>query len=391
MLALHDAHGLTNAETDNVLIQERKLSPIVAQRWKSFMSGRKSHDPIFGPWLELASCGAGDFAAKTKDMATGAGQGTNGPVNPLVAACFHVAPTNLQEVAQRYDHLFSDIDQQWTNLLKSSVNTNSPPQAPPKVLPDADAEALRQVLYADNSPAHLDAGQIHSLFDIPTAQTLRRLQRELDELDATDPGAPPRAMALNDLPQPANPHVFLRGNPSNPGPEVPRQFLAVLSGDKRRPFEHGSGRLELAQSIASTNNPLTARVLVNRVWLHHFGAGLVSTPSDFGMRSDPPSNPRLLDYLAWRFMTEGWSIKKLHRWIMLSSAYQQSSENDPRNARIDPENKFLWKMNRQRLDFEAMRDSLLATAGRLGSDPRGAFGGHHQSPIFRPAHRLWIY
>ncbi len=367
LLALHDTHGLTNAEKDNVLIQGRKLSPIVAQRWKSFVAGKDSHDPIFGPWLELAACDGAKFAVESKEIAAGAGNRTNGAVNPLVAARFHAAATNLQEVAQRYNQLFSEIDQRWTNLANAAVNTNSPP----KSLADGDAEALRQVLYAENSPAHLDDGQIHTLFDIPTAQKLRRLKRELDELDATDPGAPPRAMALNDLPQPVTPHVFLRGNPSNPGPEVPRQFVAVLSGDNRRPFEHGSGRLELAQAIASTNNPLTARVLVNRVWLHHFGAGLVGTPSDFGMRSDPPSNPRLLDYLAWRFMAEGWSIKTLHRWIMLSSAYQQSSENDPRNARIDPENKFLWKMNRQRMDFETMRDSLLAAAGRLDPTPGG--------------------
>ena len=99
--------------------------------------------------------------------------------------------------------------------------------------------------------------------------------------------------------------------------------------------------------------------------MYHFGAGFVHTPSDFGMRSDPPTHPELLDYLAGRFMDEGWSLKKLHRWIMLSSAYQQSSENNPHNAQIDPGNQFLWRKNRGRLDFEAMRDSLLATAGRL--------------------------
>src|SRR5438552_8932753 len=127
----------------------------------------------------------------------------------------------------------------------------------------------------------------------------------------------------------------------------------------------GSGRLDLSQAIASTNNPLTARVLVNRVWLHHFGAGLVRTPSDFGLRSEPPTHPELLDHLATVFMDNGWSIKRLHRLILLSAAYQQKSDDRPECIRLDPENRLLWKMNRRRLDFEATRDALLAVAGTL--------------------------
>jgi len=191
------------------------------------------------------------------------------------------------------------------------------------------------------------------------------LRRRVEALKATSPAAPPRPMMLRDSDSPVNPHVFLRGNPGNPGPEVPRQFLLCLAGDKRQPFKQGSGRLELAQAIASKDNPLTARVLVNRVWLHHFGVGLVRTPSDFGTRSDPPSHPELLDYLAWRFMHDGWSLKKLHRLIVLSSTYQQSSDDNPAARSKDPENMLLWRMNRQRLDYEALRDALLAVAGSL--------------------------
>jgi hypothetical protein len=174
-------------------------------------------------------------------------------------------------------------------------------------------------------------------------------------------------MVLEDAPIPYNPRVFRRGNPHNPGDPVPRQFLQVLSGPERQPFHQGSGRLELAQAIANPSNPLTARVLVNRIWLHHFGAGLVRTPSDFGMRSDPPTHPELLDYLAGTFMENGWSIKKLHRLIMLSSMYQQSSDPSSSSQEVatDPENRLLWKMNRHRLDFEAQRDTLLAVAGGL--------------------------
>jgi mono/diheme cytochrome c family protein len=193
---------------------------------------------------------------------------------------------------------------------------------------------------------------------------LRRLRKGVDELNA-GPLAPPRAMAMVDAPQPVKPHVFIRGNPGRPGEEVPRRFLAVLSAGNPQPFKNGSGRMELARAIASKDNPLTARVMVNRVWNLHFGAGLVRTPADFGTKGEAPTNPELLDYLATRFVQDGWSIKKLHRLIMLSSAYQQTSDDRPEAARIDPENRLVWRMNRRRLDFEAFRDSLLAAAGPL--------------------------
>jgi hypothetical protein len=200
---------------------------------------------------------------------------------------------------------------------------------------------------------------------------LVELQKKVDQLQATSKFAPPRAMVLEDAPQPMTPHVLLRGNPGNVGPAVPRQFLHLLARESRKPFKEGSGRLELARAIASGDNPLTARVLVNRVWLHHFGAGLVRTPSDFGARSDPPTYPDLLDYLARYFMDEGWSIKKLHRAIMLSRVYQQTSAEQSA-AKVDPANRYLWRFNRLRLDFEALRDSLLAVSGHLDRKMGGA-------------------
>jgi hypothetical protein len=147
--------------------------------------------------------------------------------------------------------------------------------------------------------------------------------------------------------------------------------VRVLAGPQAAPFTKGSGRLELAQAIADARNPLTARVLVNRVWHWHFGKGLVTTPSDFGLRSDPPTHPELLDDLAARFLADGWSIKALHRRIMLSSTYQQGSTPRPDAAMRDPENRLVWRFNPQRLDFESMRDSILAVSGAL--DP--AIGG----------------
>src|SRR5262249_50885444 len=140
--------------------------------------------------------------------------------------------------------------------------------------------------------------------------------------------------------------------------------------DEAPAFTHGSGRLDLADAIASKDNPLTARVLVNRVWQHHFGKGLVRTPSNFGALGERPTHPELLDHLATRFIASGWSLKTLHREIMLSATYQLNSEFGVRNSElapnsIDAENRLLWRANRRRLEVESWRDAMLAVSGKL--------------------------
>src|SRR5262249_21693394 len=155
--------------------------------------------------------------------------------------------------------------------------------------------------------------RLMSQFESQASDSLKSLDSQIETLHKTMPKSPEFAMAMQDAPHPYDPHVFIRGNAGNVGDAVPRQFLAILSGPDRKPFTQGSGRLELAQSIASKDNPLTARVFVNRVWLHHFGYGLVRTPSDFGLRGELPTHPELLDWLATRFIKDGWSVKKLHR------------------------------------------------------------------------------
>jgi len=244
----------------------------------------------------------------------------------------------------------------------------------PAILPEKEWESLRQSLFGSGGPlAALSIETTRTLLDQSQRGRLDQLNGAIEQLSATHPGAPSRAMVLNDAPRLYDPHVFIRGNPGRPGKAVPRRFLRVLAGSDPAPFRKGSGRLELAEAIASARNPLTARVFVNRVWQWHFGKGLVATPSDFGTRSDPPTHPELLDYLASEFMASGWSLKALHRLIMLTSTYEQSSSPRRNEMVRDPENRLLWRFNRQRLDFEAMRDSLLAVSGalesRLGGPP----------------------
>jgi hypothetical protein len=378
LLAACEAQRATNKPSVDDVAHSHKLDPDMLRRWMAGLDGwRKSQPAIFAPWFAFAALAENDFAARAREMAAkfNASQDAAVALNPLVARAFAgEPPATMKDVAERYGKLFTEIDQRWEKVLAA---TNSPAVV---ALPDAAQEAVRQILYAAEAPASLPRNEFDRLYDTPTGQRLRELQRHIDELEATSPGAPPRAMALVDRPDPHNTAIFIRGNSGNQGPEAPREFLEVLAGPNRKPFQKGSGRLELAEAIANRDNPLTARVLVNRIWLHHFGGALVATPSDFGLRSSPPTHPELLDYLAARFMDEGWSIKKLHRLIMLSSAYRQSSKENPVCAKIDPNNQLLWRMNRQRLEFEAMRDTLLAVSGKLDLT-----SGGHAVDITAPA------
>jgi mono/diheme cytochrome c family protein/cytochrome c553 len=193
---------------------------------------------------------------------------------------------------------------------------------------------------------------------------LTGLKAELELLKKIAPPKYPVIHTLTDASRPTDMAILIRGNSDTPGAKVPRRFLSALGGGGAN-FEHGSGRLELAHAIACRDNPLTARVLVNRVWQHHFGQGLVATASNFGALGARPSHPDLLDWLASQFIRSGWSMKTLHREIMRSGVYRQRSRFEEKGFAKDPENTLLWRMNRRRLDVEAWRDAILTVAGRL--------------------------
>ncbi len=206
-----------------------------------------------------------------------------------------------------------------------------------------------------------------------TKAYLATLRAELKALQAAVPEAYPFYHVLRDVEKPANTKVAIRGNAENLGEEAPRRFLSALCEGEPEPFAKGSGRLELAEAIASPANPLTARVMANRVWAWHFGEGLVRTTSNFGQLGERPANPELLDYLAARLMEGNWSLKALHREILLSRTYQLSSEAVGEGAKKDPDNRLLWRANvTERLDAEALRDSILAVAGTLDLTMGGA-------------------
>ncbi len=226
-------------------------------------------------------------------------------------------------------------------------------------------ELLNSLFYTDSSVFQLSDSQVRALLPAEKKKQLETMATTLTTLQKSDDAKPvPIAHGLVET-TPANMKIYLRGNPAKLGDVAPRRFLKILASDEPKPFTQGSGRLELANAIASKENPLTARVMVNRVWQYHFGRPIVGTPSNFGSLGDRPTHPELLDYLAVRFMDTGWSIKKLHRDIMLSSVYQLSSEPNEKNFSTDADNRWFWRMNRRRLDVESWRDAMLSVSGKL--------------------------
>ena len=349
----------------------KDLNPVMVQRWARFLErSRKRHDPVFAPWHELAQ----SISASVRRQPDGSlKRENNQQANRLVTEALSKSPPqSLTEAAQIYARLLQEVEQQWQKKLKETADSTK--------LDEPEWEELRQAFFGADSPLTIELDDVEEFLfvDATTQQQLHAKQRLVTDWIGSAEAAP-HAMALEDSKHPTDSRVFIRGNASNPGDVVPRQFLAALTRGKQQPFQHGSGRLELAQAIAGPDNPLTARVLVNRVWMNHFGAGLVRTPSDFGLRGERPTHPELIDHLASQFISSGWSIKQLHREIMLSSTYRQQSASvqrelvvsagsgDPRQT-IDPENTLLWSMSRRRLDWESLRDALLAVSGQL--DPK---------------------
>jgi hypothetical protein len=208
-----------------------------------------------------------------------------------------------------------------------------------------------------------------------------RLKSEVLALEIKPPDVP-RAYAVHE----GNGHnakMQYKGDNKKLGEEAPRGFLTILGGQKLPEDEKASGRKQLAEWITDPKNPLTARVMVNRIWEGHFGKGIVPTPNDFGVRGEAPTHPELLDWLTSRFAESGYSVKAMQRMIMLSRAYQLSSGYDAADFKKDPRNAYLWKFDRRRLEAEEIRDSLLAVSGQLDPTP----GGAHPFP---PLH-TWTY
>lgn len=313
-------------EVFNQVVEPGDLNPFVVRKWQAYLAmDKRSASPVFAKWHELDN---------------------------------QAHPDRWRSVASKYGAFFEELDRRWNEYL--AVNANA------IEFPDINDERFRRILYGMDSPCIVPDEHITNIeayFPTNVIEELWKLQGEVDRWLLGNDNSPLYATILVDRPTPSTPRVFLRGNPLTKGDEVSRQFLSAMSSKEDRPFVIGSGRLELANAIVSPSNPLTSRVMVNRIWMHHFGRGLVDTPSDFGNRAELPSHPELLDWLAIRFIKSGWSIKSLHKMIMLSSTYQQGSSSASQSA--DPANRLLARMTSRRLTFEQIRDTWLQSSGEL--------------------------
>lgn len=229
---------------------------------------------------------------------------------------------------------------------------------------------------AGQAPFTLSSAQTRSLLTWEERLELIQLEKAKEEIENRHPGSPGRAMVVREAERPFAPRVFIRGQPELLGPPVPRRFLSLLGPGNPVDYEQDSGRRALAEAIVHPSNPLTTRVIVNFVWSKHFGVPIVPTPDNFGVSGDEPTHPELLDHLASRFKSEGWSLKRLHRWLVLSSAYAQASDERADAQSIDPDNRLYWRYPARYLEFEPLRDAMLAASGELDS----AVGGRSVPP-----------
>ena len=396
LLATHDAKNLPSGEKLDLFAGPRKLNVDILKRWQPWLAARAAdtpQNPVLAPWFALAALPCEGFAEKAKALLS-----ENSPFNPVVrAALAEKPPTSLAETATTYNRVFADIEKSWqaqqTPAAGSALIENQNFKIEnPAPLPDSGREAVRQILYAADVPANLSHDAAAALIKRQIDDKTSGLRRDVEALNWTEPGAPLRAMALVDKPKPHNSPILLRGNPANKGPEAPRRFLEVLTPPEKQKSEFenlkSSGRLQLARAIADPANPLTARVFVNRVWGWHFGAALVRTPSDLGVRTAAPVQRELLDHLTATFVEGGWSVKKLQRAIVLSATYRQSATSSPAAEAADPDNELLHRFNRHRLEFEALRDSLLAASGQLDLTPGGLPDDLTKEPF---THRRTVY
>lgn len=352
----------------DVIVDGDDLNPEVLLKWQEFLDlTEKEKQPVFQIWHQLAAIPPQQFAAESPlFLRKTLQEKTTDPVQRRIAReLLNKHPNRFSDVIATYVSLFKQLDQEWNNLIVEAPQPDQ--QKIPAPFP-VENQKIREAFYSADSPLVMPRHgfTILKLFpDRKLQKKVKDLNAALDQARAKAPAELAQLRSLRDAEQMIEPRVFRRGNPGTPAQLVPRSYLSFFEEVSKKTFTQGSGRLELARAIISPQNPLTARVIVNRVWQHHFGQGIVSTPSDFGLQGARPSHPELLDHLAHWFMQNGWSIKKLHRYIMASATYQQQSISHAKGEKIDPANKLVWRMNRRRQDFETMRDSLLQVSHQL--------------------------
>ncbi len=328
------------AQTSRYMLgADPKLDPETLTRWSKYLAKPEKEHPFLTDWAAARDRNAA--AAEFQTLALS-----------VLAEKKHVDDEN---------HVRLGLHPTREDLSKADL-----------VSMDRNRFVLWEDLFGDKGLFYYGDGKIDRFLSGPWKEHLAALHVQLAGLKTNLPPPYPFLHAVKELEKPVEQRVWIRGDENNAGDPAPPHFLSILSSGDPAAFQPARARLQLAEAIASPSNPLTARVIVNRVWQQHFGQGIVRTASNFGTQGDPPSHPELLDYLAAKFVREGWSIKKLHREILLSSVYALSAANSERNFARDPDNRLLWHYNRRRLDAESLRDSILSVSGRLDLKQGGA-------------------
>ena len=344
------------------------LYPTVLNGWQHVLTKKlNDKDPVWGGWYQLKEVPDDQFAAKY--------------------AALHARPELFQDALLRAELLkkspkkFSELTATYGLILAEAHKADKNGVAAWK--------PWRDLVEASNGPTAVTAASLIGTYNVADRNTRNNLEIQVVGFKATSPKSPPHAMVLLDKPKAVQGVVFLRGSASRPGKIVPRQFPAVLTDGKVKEFTEGSGRLDMANAIASKSNPLTARVMANRIWTELIGRSLVETPSDYGVRTPAPKNPELLDHLAASFMKDEWSMKRLIRSIVLSRTFLQSADVRAEALVKDPDNDLNWRAQRRRLDFEAMRDSMLRVAGRLDAAKIGGQPFNLEANFSEPRRTLY--
>ncbi len=352
----------------DVIVDNGDLIPELLLIWQRYLTdSEKNKSPLFLPWNVLAKLPKEDFSKQAKiilkEMKTKNGEGKTKFNQIIWTKLVSADLKSFDDVVQVYEKEIKLAQTQWLQAQSEKPETNNITS-----VKNPDSEELRQVVSGYGSPLKVPYHYFRVLGLFPDRESqkkVKELNQALDKIRANAPVELAQMLVLKDAKDIIEPRVFKRGNAAKPAQQVERRYIRFFTEVHDKPFQNGSGRLELAQAIVSPNNPLTARVIVNRVWQQHFGQGLVRTVSDFGIQGSKPSHPLLLDHLASWFMQHNWSIKRLHLYIMESATYRQQSLFRNDGEKRDPENRLCWRMNRRRQDFETMRDSLLAVSHQL--------------------------
>jgi hypothetical protein len=337
------------------MLATRKLAPAddldaeTLERWTNYLSSRKKSHPYLDRWFELIdkSGSPKEFEMAAKDF--------QAKVEAVIEEKRAVDQRNIIKFGPNAGRDQANVELDSLPIEKFTLHRDIFPKS------QTEAGGLRSpdgVLYYGGS-------KIDRFLAGEWKRRLDSLRSDLADMRKALPPQYPFLEAIKDRGNVQDIRLAIRGDRNNPGEVTPRGFVSILSKGAPRHFTKGSGRMELAEAIMDPENPLTARVMANRIWQNHFIRPIVETPSNYGQMGARPSNPELLDYLAARFVENKWSIKAMHREIMLSSTYMLSSENLEANSSVDADNRLVWRANWRRLDAESLRDSLLHVAGNL--------------------------